>query len=96
MKGGGSIQANVIYNTLEDFESCSLVDGGFQSGALASTFNDTTVWALTGYNGRCSVLYGPTADPVSEPLDRNALSVGGKVFYRLGNESCTMGKSSEI
>lgn len=92
LKGGGSIQPNVMYNTLEDFESCSLVNGGFQSGGLASTFNDTQLWALTGYNGQCSVLYGPTSDPVTEPLVNNTLSVGGKVFYRLGDVNCTMGK----
>ena len=92
LKSGGQIQSGVSYNTLEDFESCSVVDGGFLSGALSSTFNDTSLWALTGYNGQCSVFYGPTASIVSEPLVSNTLSVGGKVFYRLGDVSCTMGK----
>ena len=92
LNGGGSIQANATYNTLEDFEYCSVLDGGFNAGALSSTFNDTSIWALTGFNGQCSVFYGPTPDPASEPLITDSLSVGGKVFYRLGNVSCTMGK----
>lgn len=94
LKNGGFIQSGVLYNTLDDFESCSVVDGGFNSGSLSSTFNDTSLWSLTGYNGQCSVFYGLTADPVSEPLGNDTLSVGGKVFYRLGDVSCTMGKYS--
>ena len=92
LKGGAFIEPNTIYNTLEDFESCSLVDGGFSAGNLASTFNDSSLWALTGYNGKCSVFYGLTGEAVSEPLETNALSVGGKLFYRLGDTSCTMGE----
>ena len=93
LKDGSSIQSGVVYNTLEDFEYCSLVDGGFSSGGLASTFNDTSLWTLTGFNGRCSVFYGFTPDPVSEPLINDTSSVGGRLFYRLGDTSCTMGKS---
>ena len=92
LKGGESIQANTDYDTLTEFESCSLLDGGFNAGGLASTFNDSSLWALTGYNGKCSVFYGLTGEIVSEPLETDALSVGGKLFYRLGNTSCTMGK----
>lgn len=91
LKGGASIKADTVYNTLEDFESCSLVDGGFNAGSLASTFNDSSLWALTGYNGKCSVFYGLTSNVASEPLETDALSVGGKLFYRLGDTSCTMG-----
>ncbi|XP_019849207.1 PREDICTED: protocadherin Fat 4-like, partial [Amphimedon queenslandica] len=90
LNDGASIQPGVVYNTIEDFEYCSLVDGGFNSGGLASTFNDTSLWSLTGFNGRCSVFYGFTSDPVSEPLVNDTLSVGGKLFYRLGDTSCTM------
>ena len=92
LKGGASIKGETVYDTLEDFESCSLMNGGFNAGGLASTFNDSSLWALTGFNGRCSVFYGLTGDAVSEPLETNALSVGGKLFYRLGDTSCTMGE----
>ncbi len=92
LKGGESIQANTDYDTLTEFESCSLINGGFNAGGLASTFNDSSLWALTGYNGRCSVFYGLTGNIVSEPLETDALSVGGKLFYRLGNTTCTMGE----
>lgn len=86
----GSIQADVVYNTLEDFESCSVIDGGFSS--LSNTFNDTSLWSLTGYNGQCSVMYGLASDPPMEPLVTDSRTVGGKVFYRLGDIDCTMGK----
>lgn len=92
LKSGASITANATYNTLDDFQSCSLINGGFRAGALASTFNDTLVFALTGFNGRCAVFYGPTADPPQEPLEEDPLSVGGRLFYQLGNISCTLGK----
>lgn len=92
LKSGANITAGPTYSTLDDFKSCSLINGGFTAGALASTFNDTLVFALTGFNGRCAVFYGPTADAPQEPLEEDPISVGGRLFYQLGNVSCTLGK----
>lgn len=91
LKNGNNFVLSTIYNT-SDFQSCSLTNGGFSAGALSSTFNDTMVFALTGFNGRCAVFYGPTANPTQEPLAEDPLSVGGRLFYMLGNVNCTMGE----
>ena len=93
LKNGSNIVAGVSYNTLKDFESCSLINGGFKASGLSSTFNDTQQYVLSGYNGRCAVIYGPTADIPTQPLEEDPLSVGGKLFYRLGDTGCTPGQS---
>ena len=54
---------------------------------------DTQQYVLSGYNGRCAVIYGPTADIPTQPLEEDPLSVGGKLFYRLGDTGCTPGQS---
>lgn len=89
---GSDIQPNITYNTLDDFEYCSTENGGFSSGALASTFNITKVFILTGFNGRCSVFYGPLPDLPVEPLQQDQPGVGGRLFYRLGDTGCTLGE----
>ena len=89
---GSAIQPNVSYNTLEDFKSCSTENGGFSSGALSSTFNSTEVFILTGFNGRCSVFYGPTPNIPIDPLPVDQAGVGGRLFYRLGDVNCTLGE----
>ena len=69
------------------------INGGFKASGLSSTFNDTQQYVLSGYNGRCAVIYGPTADIPTQPLEEDPLSVGGKLFYRLGDTGCTPGQS---
>ena len=91
LTGGGPIALNHIYNLPNDFESCSLVQGGFYAGALSSTYSAAQLYTLSGYNGRCGVLYGPLAQVPSPPLSSDALSVGGRVFYRVGPANCVLG-----
>ena len=65
--------------------------GGFYAGTLSSTYSATQLYMLSGYNGQCSVLYGPLAKPPSSPLSSDTLSVGGKVFVRVGPANCVLG-----
>ena len=67
------------------------MNGGFSAGTLSTTFNTDTVYVVTGYNGRCSVVYGPLPSPASPPLQSDPLSVGARVFIRLGDPGCTLG-----
>ena len=93
LKSGDPFVKGQVYDTLEEFEYCATESGGFTSlDSLATTFNDTTVYVYSGYNGRCGVVYGLMPDPAPEPLESDFLSVGGRLFYRLGNVSCTLGK----
>ena len=91
LTGGGPIVLNHTYNLPGDFKSCSLVQGGFYAGTFSNTYSATQLYTLSGYNGQCGVLYGPLAQPPSPPLSSNALSVGGKVFVRVGPANCTLG-----
>lgn len=82
---------NHTYNLPGDFRSCRVEQGGFYVGTLSSTYSATQLYMLSGYNGQCGVLYGPLASPPSPPLASDALSVGGKVFARVGPASCILG-----
>ena len=88
LTSGNNIEIGTQYDPRVDFSSCSTIEGGFSAGSLSSTYNLDTVYSLIGYNGRCQVFYGILpAEPVP-PLSSDALSVGGRVFIRLGNAGC--------
>jgi len=91
LNSGDPIEVGVQYEPLTDFSNCSLVNGGFSAGTLSTTYNADTVYTLSGYNGRCAVLYGPLTSPPSPPLESDPLSVGARVFIRLGEPGCTLG-----
>ena len=91
LTSGNDIEMGVPYNTLNNFSSCSLVNGGFSAGSLSFTYNLDTVFALSGYNGQCQVLYGILGSSPVPPLDSDSLSVGGRVFIRLGDSDCELG-----
>ena len=84
---GNEIERGVQYDPRE-FSNCSTVEGGFSAGSLSSTYNLDTVYALSGYNGRCQVFFGILPTQPVAPLAADALSVGGRVFIRLGNAGC--------
>ena len=88
---GQPILADVAYNPLTDFSSCSLVNGGFSAGSLSLTYNLDTLYSLSGFNGRCQVFYGLLGSSPSPPLTSDPLSVGGRVFIRLGDPDCELG-----
>ena len=87
LTSGMDIETGVQYDPRE-FSSCSTVEGGFSAGSLSSTYNINTVYGLSGYNGRCQVFYGLLPIQPVPPLAADALSVGGRVFIRLGNQGC--------
>ena len=78
------------------FSSCSTVDGGFTAGSLSSTYNSDMVYALSGFNGQCQIFYGILPFSPVAPLASDALSVGGKVFVRLGDPGCLGDNSCNI
>ena len=88
---GRTIQIDQAYNPLIDFSSCSLINGGFSAGGLSFTYNLDTLYSLSGYNGRCQVFYGFLGSSPSPPLISHPLSVGGRVFIRLGDPDCELG-----
>ena len=67
------------------------VNGGFSAGTLSTTFSSDVLYSLLGYNGQCLVFYGPLPSPATPPLISDPLSVGGRVFIRLGDPDCTLG-----
>ena len=87
LTSGNDIEMGVPYNPL-NFSSCSLVNGGFSAGSLSFTYNLERVYALSGYNGQCQVFYGILGASPVPPLASDALSVGGRVFIRLGDSGC--------
>ena len=72
----------------------SQVDGGFSAGTLSTTFSNDVIFSLVGYNGQCLVFYGPLPSPATPPLTSDPLSVGGRVFIRLGDPDCILGGMS--
>lgn len=87
LTNGNDIEMATSYSPL-NFSSCSLVNGGFSAGSLSFTYNSESVYALSGYNGRCQVFYGILDSSPLPPLASDALSVGGRVFIRLGEVNC--------
>lgn len=50
------------------------------------------MYLLSAQNGECAIIYGPVA---SRPVDTSIVdpvSVGGKLFLYVGNDSCTSSK----
>ena len=60
---------------------------------MSSTYNLDRVYALSGYNGRCQVFYGILPSLPIPPLVSDAVSVGGRVFIRLGDSGCLTNES---
>ena len=87
LTSGSDIEIGAPYNT-QNISSCSLVNGGFSAGSLSFTFDLDKVYALAGYNGQCQVFYGILDSSPVPPLISDALSVGGRVFIRLGDSGC--------
>ena len=93
LRSGQPIVADVEYDVLNDFFNCSTVNGGFRANSFATTVGQTSLYFLNGYNGACNVLYGPLVDPVDSTaiLQPEPLSVGGRVFVRIGAPDCEIG-----
>ena len=95
LTNGGSIEMGVPYSP-RNFSSCSLVDGGFSAGSLSTTYSLDRVYALSGYNGQCQVFYGILPASPAPPLVSDALSVGGRVFIRLGDPGCLADQNCQV
>lgn len=93
LRSGLPIVADVEYNVVSDFLNCSTVNGGFRSNSFSTTVGQTSLYFIAGYNGACGVFYGPLPDSVdsADTLQSDPLSVGGKVFIRIGEPGCEFG-----
>lgn len=93
LSSGAQVEVNTPYNVLTDFQNCSTVSGGFSVSALSTTVGLSQLYFYFGTNGPCSTLYGPLAAPATEgsSLSRDASSVGGAVYSRVGDPGCLLG-----
>jgi len=93
LSSGSQIQLDTPYNVLTDFHNCSTVGGGFSVSALSTTVGRSLLYFYFGHNGPCSTLYGPLAAPATagSSLTRDASSVGGAVYGRVGEPGCELG-----
>ena len=93
LSSGSQVEINTPYNVLTDFHNCSTANGGLSISALSTTVGRSRLYYYYGYNGPCSTLYGPLVAPATETssLVRDAASVGGAVYGRLGEPGCQLG-----
>ena len=86
------------YDILRDFHNCSTINGGFNVAGLSTTVGMSTLYIYYGNNGPCSVVYGPLASPIttSSLLQTDTLSVGGAVYFRLGEPGCSISSECTV
>ena len=95
LRSGQAILPDVEYDVVNDFLNCSTVNGGFRANSFSTTIGQSFLYTLSGYNGACTIFYGPLTSGVdsSDVLQSDPLSVGGRVFVRIGEPECELGIS---
>ena len=93
LSSGVPLDIGTSYDVLTDFHNCSTASGGFNMLSLSTTVGVAQLFFYYGSNGPCSTLYGPLVMEATgtSPLIRDASSVGGAVYVRVGDTNCDIG-----